>query len=138
MFVTNLHNVGLLAQLVKHYNGIAKVMGSNPVQLTIFFYFGWIFIPALKVSLTAMIIFIYLQFKYITFICLHGYVYHLDNQYLLFYFRAFFPYNLMKNLLDYFYQVPYRGSQYITVLLATPLSIRIPWCEFRFVAVELY
>ena len=50
------------------------------------------------------------------------YVYHLDNQYLLFYFRAFFSYNLMKNLLDYFYQVPYKGSQYTAVLLATPLS----------------
>ena len=50
-----------------------------------------------------------------------GLVYHLDNQYLQFYFRALFPYNLMKNLLQYFYQVPYKGSQYIAVLLATPL-----------------
>ena len=28
----------------------------------------------------------------------------------------------MKNLLDYFYQVLYKGSQYTAVLLATPLS----------------
>ena len=26
------HPVGLLAQLVEHWNGIAEVMGSNPIQ----------------------------------------------------------------------------------------------------------
>ena len=29
--------VGLMAQLVEHYTGIAEVMGSNPVQAWIFF-----------------------------------------------------------------------------------------------------
>ena len=49
-----------------------------------------------------------------------GLVYHVDNQYLHFYFSALFSYNLMRNLLQYFYQVPHEGSQYIAVLLATP------------------
>lgn len=51
-----------------------------------------------------------------------GLIYHVDNQYLHFYFSALFSYNLMRNLLQYFYQVPHEGSQYIAVLLATPHS----------------
>ena len=35
--LTNQLHVGLLAQLVEHCTGIAKVMGSNPVQAWIFF-----------------------------------------------------------------------------------------------------
>ena len=39
MEVIYLHQlpVGLLAQLVEHYTGIAEVMGSNSVQAWIFF-----------------------------------------------------------------------------------------------------
>ena len=33
--------LGLIAQLVEHYTGIAEVMGSNPVQ-------AWCFLQALK------------------------------------------------------------------------------------------
>ena len=40
-FITNQHNnqfsLGLSAQLVEHYTGIAKVIGSNPVQAWVFF-----------------------------------------------------------------------------------------------------
>ena len=39
-FIRNQHNnqlpVGLLAQLVEHYTGIAEVMDSNPVQAWIY------------------------------------------------------------------------------------------------------
>ena len=42
-FIWNQHidqlPVGLLAQLVEHCTGIAEVMGSNPVQAWIFFFF---------------------------------------------------------------------------------------------------
>ena len=43
-FITNQQNnqllIGLLAQLVEHWTGIAEVIGSNPIQ-------GWIFFSAL-------------------------------------------------------------------------------------------
>ena len=31
---------GLIAQLVEHYTSIAEVMGSNPVQAWVFFFFS--------------------------------------------------------------------------------------------------
>ena len=36
---SNVHFLGLLAQLVERCSGIAEVMGSNPVQAGIFFRF---------------------------------------------------------------------------------------------------
>ena len=64
VLVTNQHNdqlttVGLLAQLLEHYTGIAEIMGPILVQPIFFIFFGWIFVTALKVFLTAMIVFIY-------------------------------------------------------------------------------
>ena len=57
------NTVGLLAQLVKHYTGIAKVMGSNPVQalfIFIFYFFsGLLFTTAYVVFITAKIAFIF-------------------------------------------------------------------------------
>ena len=51
----NQHNdqlpVGLLAQLVECYTGIAEVMGSNPVQAWIYFFQALIFTTACVVSL---------------------------------------------------------------------------------------
>ena len=46
--------VGLIAQLVEHCTGIAKVMGSNPVQAWIVFS-GFNFVAASVVCITAMI-----------------------------------------------------------------------------------
>ena len=63
-FTLNQHNdqlpVGLLAQLVKHCTGIAKVMNSSPVQAWFFFFFsGLIFNTAQVVFITAKITFIF-------------------------------------------------------------------------------
>ena len=41
---------GLIAQLVEHYTSIAEVMGSNPVQAWVFFFFQAV------VCVTAMIL----------------------------------------------------------------------------------
>ena len=61
-FNWNQHNnqflVGLLAQLVERCTGIAKVMGSNPVQAWIFFS-GLIFTTVQVVFITAKIAFIF-------------------------------------------------------------------------------
>ena len=52
-----------LAQLVKHYTGIAKVMGSNPVQALFFFIFyffsGLLFTTTYVLFITAKIAFIF-------------------------------------------------------------------------------
>ena len=129
VLVTNQHNdqlttVGLLAQLLEHYTGIAKIMGPILVQ-PIFFIFFWLnFRYCFKSVLNCddrLHLLIHSSNTWHLYVY-SGLVYHLDNQYLHFYFRALFSYNLMRNLLQYFYQVPYKGLQYIAVLLATPLS----------------
>ena len=69
-FIWNQRNdqlpVGLLAQLVEHWNGIAEVMGSNPVQNQNFS--GLIFTTAEVAFITAKIAFIFtwsiLQYRY--------------------------------------------------------------------------
>ena len=42
-YVSDQHPVGLPAQLVEHYTGVAEVMGSTPVQAWIFSVSGFIF-----------------------------------------------------------------------------------------------
>ena len=49
-------------------------------------------------------------------------VYHLDNQNFTLLFSCTFFLQPDEKSPRYFYQVPYKGSQYITVLLATPLN----------------
>ena len=95
--------VGLIAQLVEHCIGVAEVMGSNPVQACIFFFFFQAFFSdpnCLSCVVTARIFLlfdlssavqIYVSYIYIHLFILHWYITNsLESRSSLHFFQAFF------------------------------------------------